>query len=436
MSVMLLGLVCLGLWSARSGTPAEPGVELTDKLDQLTAAWAANDVPAGDRAVVLVLSDAETSGDPLELADAPSILDRLRGWFRRRILGRSAIAGYSRFSRAFDADATTISWTQANFPSADDENQIRALMAVVVKAHDAGAELDIVAQGLSAGPALLALQRLDGTVRQGQKVGVNKLVTIGMNSKTLKKLDRAFQFGKPGNLREWAAICRTDSFQRGTEIGVLDAEKEYARYSAEDLFPEWNGRLDGLAPLVRHMIVSPNAFRQQLDQRARPAPAPALDASASGPLPTTPDSGPKDSLALIAGGAGLRIPDSAPAAKPQSMGKPQRAARMDVRLTRAKMSGYDISNEACLAEFPRTSANDSWICRLGNHEKEPPLDQYPSDWAWVDDTEGLGVCATGVPSERIPGRQGTIAYRGKKRLESCTEFHPIACCVYTSSRRQ
>ncbi|MFI5350593.1 MAG: hypothetical protein ACHQ2Z_13685 [Elusimicrobiota bacterium] len=452
LSGMLGCLALLGFWQVHvQGIFDGPGA-LPGKIDELAAAWTAKNVPLSDRVITLVISDAESAGSLMDLPEAPSGRDRLEAWVRRAYLGRSrAAAEDSAFARAFARDSATIMWTRARYPSAQEENMTREIMAAIVKAHDAGAELDIVTQGLSAGPVLKALKRLEGTTRGGEKVGVNKLVTVGMNSTMLKRIDPFFRFGRPDDLREWSAVWKMDGDPPWTEIGVIDANAEYERYAAEQLYPAWGAKMEDLPPMVQELFRTAAPMRTQFDRRAPVAQAPARkQASAAGSAAAAaPAAPPRDSLAMIAVGGGQSMPEIPRASTPAATVDEFWKGRWIIRLTRAKYYGYRNRNSfspgwddnrdfICASEFPTvpgvSHAHECWM-QNGQSDADPPLDEFPEAWAWVYDPKGLPQDATPCPRpenknlERFKAAEGTIASRGKRVLANCTEAYPVACCM-------
>ena len=439
-------LCCLALfifWQAHVQGISTGSGALSAQLDELAAAWTAKNTPVNDRMVVLVISDAESADDPLALAKEPSVLDRMKGWFRRTVLGKTRAAEDSRFARAFAGDAATILWTQASFPTAEEEDMVRGIKAAIVKAHDAGAELDIVTQGLSAGPVLKAVKSLEGTTRGGEKVGVNKLVTVGMNWPTLNRIDPFFKFGRPENLLEWAAIWTTNSLPKKSEIAIFSAGANDALYAAEELYPAWSAKTEDVARVIKSLINSPAAMRRQLALRA-PAPKTAtwknhqgfysqqpVSAAGAPAAPASPTPA-QDSLAMITGGSGVAI-----LAGSHSGGVEKSTTKADrrgdaVRLTTSKYFGYAVRADAIW----KSATPKCPVCRFSQRESAmgPPLDNYPEEWAWIDDQSDFPPDATQCPPEvyknldQFQGAVGMVASRGKIKLASCAESYPIACC--------
>ena len=60
-------------------------------------------------------------------------------------------------AKAFADKSDAVVWTHEGF-SINDERMTREIAKAVIKAHDAGAELNVVAQGRSAAPVLKALK--------------------------------------------------------------------------------------------------------------------------------------------------------------------------------------------------------------------------------------------------------------------------------------
>jgi hypothetical protein len=443
LAVGLAALVCClslaAFWRAHvRNLPIGPGA-LTERLEELASAWTAKNVPFDARAVTFVIGDAEALDDPLALVDAPSLIERTTGWLRRAIGGRFASAPDSRLAHGFDGDAAAIVWSHAAFPTAEDEDDLRELMAAIVKAHDAGAELNIVTQGRSASLVLKAIASLDGTVRGGQKVGVNKLVTIGINHRALAAFGPAFKIGRPGNLLEWTSIWNTESMPRATEIEVLGAEPDVARYTGEMLDSTWGAGLQDAVPLIRSLIASPATMRRQLEGRVAASHAPTISATTSAAFqpasaPSADSAHAQDSLAMISGGGGFKMPDSDSSGAVAVKRPPVLKATTVVRPTRTRYRGdyFNDREDACHADYPETTVQASFTCNLGKGDKDRPVEEYPEAWVWTNNYDGNNNC----PRNASPEAMGTIARRGTKKLARCSELYPIACCVYTAARQK
>ena len=440
------------------GISTGPG-SMDAQLDGLSAVWTAQNVPMSERLVTLVLSDAESSGEPLALARLPAAPARLMGWLRRTFLGDARAASDSGFAGHFSGDQSTVLWTQASFPSAEGEAMTRDIRAAIIKAHDAGAELDIVAQGFSAGPALKAVQSLDGTTRGGVKVGVNKLVTVGMNWPALNDADPYFKFGRPDNLREWAAIWTTNSDPVKSEIALFSAGENDAVYPAEELYPSWSPRMEDVAVVIKALIHDRASMHEQLARRTPDSlkPPPKLltwknheGFSTKKEAPAAPASAPRspDSLAMVTGGSGM-APSAAnaagAAASPHEKHAPAGGQGDSGRilLTRKKYFGYDLQGQdrnadtICMSEYPLNppAGMGSSFCDLNPESGDPPLAAYPDEWAWTMDRRDPAVRTSCPPGfnpkneEWYPNALGVIASRGKEMTSVCTAAYPVACCV-------
>lgn len=428
------------------GISTGPG-SMDAQLDELSADWTARNVPMSDRLVTLVLSDAESSGEPLALARLPSAPARLKGWLRRTFLGDSRAASDSAFARNFSGDRATVLWTQASFPSAEGEAMTRDVRAAIIKAHDAGAELDIVAQGFSAGSALKALQSLDGTTRGGAKVGVNKLVTVGMNWPALDDADPYFKFARPDDLREWAAIWTTSSEPARSEIALFSDGENDALYPAEALYPSWSPRMEDAAVVIKALIHDRTPMYEQLSKRTpdslRPPPKLlALKNEGRFPAAALPPAPPPAPAAAPPANA------AATAAPPHDKYSPGTAAAGSVRLvlTRKKYFGYDLNGKdwytdaICQAEFPKNppAVTGSFFCDLNPKSGDPPLAAYPDEWAWTMDRRNPDVHTSCPPGynekndEWYPNALGVIASRGQEKTSVCTAAFPVACCLHSA----
>ncbi|MFI5350891.1 MAG: hypothetical protein ACHQ2Z_15190 [Elusimicrobiota bacterium] len=442
---------CLGLvlfWQVHvEGVFDGPGA-LIAQIDEATAVWNSQNVSPGARVLTLIISDAESSGDPLALPEAPSSLDKARDFFRRAYLGKSrAAAEDSAFARAFARDSATIMWTRARFPSPEEENMTREIMAAIVKARDSGAQLDIVTQGLSAGPVLRAIKKLESRTRGGEAAGVNKLVTVGMNLPTLARIDPYFRFGRPRNLREWAAVWKMDEYPSWTEIAVLSADSGDRSYSADSLYHPWGAQMGDLAPVVKDLFRNAAPMVVQFDPRA-PVYSATRAAAAGSPAASAARSQDSSSMVVPEGGPQAAAPEASGAAPVGGQGvlryTPREPFRLvEVRLSRAIYYGYQQQewfaddNAACMRELPRNSPPGlrSSLCSIGDHASStnpftPPLDKYSDAWGWANGSP-LQLCPSEAETKtgKFPNATTTLVSRGGVRSVPCTEAHPIACCV-------
>lgn len=252
----------LGFMLARKSRAAlDPGI-LTAQVNTLAAGWESRNIPATDRVVNLIISDVqaplpppggdENSGsrsvldsDTLSIADEPPVWKRAGIWFKRTFLRRTMSAGEDGgLAEAFPNIPSAV-WTHKGFETASEEEMALELEEAVIKAGEAGAEVNIITQGISAAPVLKAIRKLEGVSRKGKNIAVNKLAALDMNKPTLQKIDPAYfgRFKRPGNLNEWVNIWRPPSPPHRATIELFSQSHNGSRFYADELFPEMGLRI-------------------------------------------------------------------------------------------------------------------------------------------------------------------------------------------------
>ncbi|MBI4345321.1 MAG: hypothetical protein HY553_00590 [Elusimicrobia bacterium] len=186
------------------GPPPAPAAE---QADALIARWNAQKVPQDKRTVTLVVYDRTATGSPLDPPEEfdkvsrPNPLDRLTG-------GSRPDPETTAFLGAM-AEAQDVILVRYRPGEAERRETAKTVKEAVVKAHDAGAEINVVTQGAGVAPAVQAIAELEGATRQGVPVGVNKLVALGIERPKLKAIDPFFRSDpRPRNVLEWASFYR------------------------------------------------------------------------------------------------------------------------------------------------------------------------------------------------------------------------------------
>jgi hypothetical protein len=328
-------VIVVGMWlSLVKETDAAPGV-LTEQMDKLAASWDAKKLLPGSRVVDIIISDAESAADPLTLVEPPSLWGRITARLSRAFGRKPAAApAESQICQSFADDPGSIRWTHEGFSAVTEEQMTKEIMAAIVKAHDAGAEINIVTQGRAASPALKAIKSLEGQVRGGAPVGVNKGFCLGVNREQLTKLDPPFfaNFKKPKNFREWSNLWM-GGWPHRMPMEVFAAGRDGEIFDGEDVVRAILGRglgdpkkltvdVQELIRAVRMLISSVDEMSNRLDAMEKVAPrnsprsdmpdVQVPDAASGTPAPGQPDdqapssssAAAQSSLDMIVGGAG------------------------------------------------------------------------------------------------------------------------------------
>ncbi|MBI2790067.1 MAG: hypothetical protein HYX59_15455 [Elusimicrobia bacterium] len=248
----------LSLWRAKTLVERELGV-LTPQVDAMASEWEARKVPLGSRVVTFLLSDARGAFDPFLLKrEEPS---GAGDWIGANLIGgEPASRTETALVRAFADSTALVAWTHDGFAKVSREAMTRELANAVIKAHDAGAEINIVALGSDAGPVLEAMKRLRGQERGGQKVGASKIVILGGG--TARE--------RPENVLELAQVWTTREVGSGILIRVLGGKRDGETLNLEELWPGLGDGADNVAKslrLVRAFLESPRSLDEQLGER-------------------------------------------------------------------------------------------------------------------------------------------------------------------------
>ncbi|MFA5137646.1 MAG: formylglycine-generating enzyme family protein [Elusimicrobiota bacterium] len=190
---------------------ADTSSVLNTRLEQVIGDWAAKKVPVNSRVINLIIGDSTSDDDGILNTARPlpaeeGILDKLQGLFGKRKLRESK--EQSAFAKAAAQEPGVVTWTFYGFSKADEKAVIEELAKGIVKAHDAEAELNIVAKGDVGAAVLKAIKRLEGPERDGVKVGVNSLVIMGMDRARLRAYDPVYfsEVRRPLNLGNWTNV--------------------------------------------------------------------------------------------------------------------------------------------------------------------------------------------------------------------------------------
>ncbi|MCX5797563.1 MAG: hypothetical protein NTY77_18900 [Elusimicrobia bacterium] len=271
---LCLIVALLGFWRVHvARTVVETGV-LSGKVDALVAAWNSKGVAETNRAVDIIISDAASGPDVFALIGEPSSWERFGDWIQRAFFRtRMASREDSQLVKSCSDDLSAVTWTHEGFATVSEKEMTEEVMRAVVKAHDAGAEINIVAQGVSAPPVLTALKKLEGTERAGVKVGANKVVLVGWNQPRLKRIPAlaAYDFTQLGNIIELANIwVPKEEFVKTTKMQIFSRNGASAEYDVEKLWPQigQDNRLAFLMRLVNGLVRQVESMQQIVNQQA------------------------------------------------------------------------------------------------------------------------------------------------------------------------
>lgn len=203
--IVTIGLA--GLIYTRKDPWGPPEASAPAQTDALVARWKAQNVPQSKRVMTVVLYDRSASGTPVDPPDDSAALAQ-RSPLERLLGGPPPDPATSAFLDTMRQSPGVVMLRYD--PRAGDRlRMVEAVKEAVVKAHDAGAEINVVTQGAAVLPAVKALSELEGTTRQGVAVGVNKLVALGIERPLLKLIDPFFNADpRPKNVLEWANFYR------------------------------------------------------------------------------------------------------------------------------------------------------------------------------------------------------------------------------------
>ena len=273
--LLVAGISGASVWRAKSLMERELGV-LTAQLDGLEDSWEEKNTPSGSRFVTFLLSDARVSFDPFHLKrpEPEGILDRLR----RSIVGGPAVSpAPTALVRGFSDSTQLVAWTHDGFKTIHEESMARELAKAILKAHDAGAEINIVASGSDMNVVLMALSRVEGQVRGGAKVGANKVFFVGAKIPA-----------RPANVVELANFWSTREIGSTIKLQMYGVGRNGEEMDLESFWPGLSSGADSIDKTVRllqrsvessesmnALIGAQHAFIQEL--RAKKAAAKAAE---------------------------------------------------------------------------------------------------------------------------------------------------------------
>lgn len=194
---------------------------LTPQIGALAADWEAKKTPENGRSVTFLITDVGAAFNPFDAAAADAgSPDAISDWVGRSLIGGdAAVEADTPLIRAFADSRQAARWIHKRYSAVGEKAMSREVEKAILRAHDAGAEINIVAQGADAAPVLSALRRLQGVERGGQKVGANKVILLGVNAGSFKRgrVLAGFDPAKVANVLELAAVSaskeRPDSIQ-------------------------------------------------------------------------------------------------------------------------------------------------------------------------------------------------------------------------------
>ncbi|PIS47111.1 MAG: hypothetical protein COT17_05185 [Elusimicrobia bacterium CG08_land_8_20_14_0_20_51_18] len=286
--ILLLVLVFsfIALWLSRGAKAClEPGV-LGSQMNKVVKFWADSNIDQGNRTVDVIISDALNAGeaeakkeqaegevsDPdaeiLPAANKPSFFQVMQRTFFRET---ASAEGDTDFIKAFNNRPNIITWTHKGRISVSEKEMAAEITKVILRAGEAGADINIVTQGFAAAPALKAIDALKTANRNGRVPVVNKLVALDMNRPTLERINPAFspKFQRPDNLKEWVNMWRNPSAGNMVIIELHNSEHKGKRFSGGEIFIPFiiqRGISDqDMVNLVKNFIQKGFSLQQVLD---------------------------------------------------------------------------------------------------------------------------------------------------------------------------
>ncbi len=259
---MLAGLAFFTFWRVHVVEDSDLGA-LAPRMAAQASIWDAKQAPYSSRVFNLILSDADSSADPLAVPEESGVPGRTFAWINRTYLPRQDVPP-SALAKAFAGEPSTIDWTSEGLATVSESLMAREVARAIEIAHDAGAQMNIVAQGSSVEPVIRALESLEGVQRKGSPVGVNKVVLVGVDRAKFKN-DSARGLRRPGNVKELASLwVPREDFTKKSMLQV-DGGGGVRTMSVEDYWPYLAGHsymLSDLLPLVRQLVIRGEALEQ------------------------------------------------------------------------------------------------------------------------------------------------------------------------------
>ncbi|MBI4677871.1 MAG: group II intron reverse transcriptase domain-containing protein [Elusimicrobia bacterium] len=274
MAGLLAVIAVMGFWRVHVLSGRDIGV-LTGQVDDKVADWEARRVPASQRAITFVLSDARSGQDPFVEPPDPTQWQRTMEWLGHSVFaGKPAETSLTVFAESFQGEQSAVTWVHDGFSKVSEEGMEKEISKAIVKAHDAGAEINIAAQDASGVTVLKALKKLEGVERGGVKVGANKVILAGTSWPKLKTIPSlsAYDFSKPGNIIELANIWvpREEFISKTALLHVRYQDGTEKETAVADLWSEFRtegGMIEKLCRLVRQFATMIASMRQVISKQ-------------------------------------------------------------------------------------------------------------------------------------------------------------------------
>lgn len=262
LSAMACAFMMLVFWRVHALTMQEIAV-LTGGVDEVASEWDAKSLPSSLRAITFLLSDTRAASAPFLLAgDAEDgIFEKAGNWVGRNLIGGSPVAQVpTELERSFSDSTGLVRWTHKGFTRVDPYQMSKEIEKAILRAHDRGAQINIVAQGEDSVAVLMALSRLEGQVRGGVPVGANKVVFVGAKG----------GFRVPGNIVQLASCWTPRGSNGATQIQVFGGGKQSEAFHIDALWPPGSDSSDPTArklKLIRGLLDSRQTFEATLAKK-------------------------------------------------------------------------------------------------------------------------------------------------------------------------
>lgn len=234
---------------------------LTSQVDAMASTWQAKQTPESGKVVTILVSDVGAAYNPFEISPDPaSPMQKLGDLAGRSLIGEpAAVQADTTLFLAFADSPQLVSWTHNRFSRVSENTLSKEFEKAVLKAHDAGAEINVVAQGADAAPVLRALRRLQKVERGGQKVGANKVFLLGASAASLATLEP----GKIGNVFEMGAVWTSRKKPGLVQMDMLIGKRAGTPVALELIWPavaDAGHTIDNTLRVLRRSFESASSF--------------------------------------------------------------------------------------------------------------------------------------------------------------------------------
>ncbi len=203
-SLAVIAIIGILVSAEAASNSRHPEAGISSQVEQLIAQWEMNQVSESGRFVTLILTDSSLSEDPFLAPTGPMSLEFFDKLMSLSGKGTGTTVPQTEFDKTLAGAPNAILWSFPGFSRPDEKSVVKDLMKSLVLVHDAKAPLNIVSQGDINSAVIKAIRNMEGTTRDGEQIGVNKLILLGAAKARLRSFSPTYfkKFRYPNNAWE------------------------------------------------------------------------------------------------------------------------------------------------------------------------------------------------------------------------------------------